>query len=211
MDRLLPCLLLLLAGCAATPTSLIAGPDLAGWDHYLTDPAVTKAQVWSVRDGVLICKGLPKGYLRTRESYSDFRLSLEWRWRPGGRPGNSGVLLFAGGPADLKPWPRCLEAQLMAGKAGDFVLIGKGVDIKVPRQAERQDSIIISRLRKGLERPVGQWNRMEILSRGGCVTVWVNGALANRGRECSERSGPICLQSEGREIHFRRVRILRLP
>ncbi len=60
---------------------------------------------------------------------------------------------------------------------------------------------------EGLENPLGEWNQLEITCRDDEVIVKVNGRLANHGVRFSERQGAIGLQSEGREHHFRNVRI----
>ena len=39
------------------------------------------------------------------------------------------------------------------------------------------------------------------------ITVWVNGVLMNEGTDLSATKGAICLQSEGGEIHFRKVEL----
>jgi hypothetical protein len=41
--------------------------------------------VWKVQDGAIWCSGNPVGLLRTKQEYSDFKLTLEWRWpeKPG--------------------------------------------------------------------------------------------------------------------------------
>jgi hypothetical protein len=48
---------------------------------------------------------------------------------------------------------------------------------------------------------------MRILCQGGAITVWVNDDLVNEGANCSATQGAICLQSEGTEIHFRKVEL----
>ena len=89
---------------------LFKGANLDGWSHVLVGEGVGKEDVWSVKDGTLVCKGTPLGYLFTNHSYQDFTLNFEWRWAPGGLPGNSGVLLrIAGKPATFMP--KCVEAQ----------------------------------------------------------------------------------------------------
>ena len=55
------------------------------------------------------------------------------------------------------------------------------------------------------EKPIGQWNRMEITCRGDEVIVKVNGDLVNHGTNCSVTEGAIALQSEGAPIEFRKV------
>jgi hypothetical protein len=45
----------------------------------------------------------------------------------------------------------------------------------------------------------------------GVVKLSVNGKFVNGIRNASYKKGYICLESEGREIHFRNMRIMELP
>ena len=58
-----------------------------------------------------------------------------------------------------------------------------------------------------VEKPVGEWNRIEAICRGGDVTYFVNGVKVNEGKSGSLKQGRIMLQSEGAEIFFRRVEL----
>ncbi len=59
--------------------------------------------------------------------------------------------------------------------------------------------------RRDVEKPVGQWNRLECIADGATVTVILNGVTVNRCIDVRPRKGRIQLQSEGAEIFFRRV------
>lgn len=186
---------------------LFNGKDLTGWKAFLADPNVKPEEVWSVQDGILICKGTPLGYIYTEKEYRDFILKLEWRWAPDKKPGNSGVLLRVHG--EHKIWPRSVEAQLMYMNSGDFWLIDgypmdtdpQYVDKNVPRHRWRH---------KTTEKPQPAWNEYEIIVKGDRVTLKVNGELVNEGWNAEVRSGHIALQSEGGEIHFRNIRLIPL-
>ncbi|MSU65381.1 MAG: DUF1080 domain-containing protein [Opitutus sp.] len=58
-----------------------------------------------------------------------------------------------------------------------------------------------------VENPLGQWNRVEAVCRGGDITCFVNGVKVNEGRNGTFTRGRILLQSEGAEIFFRRVEL----
>ena len=129
MNRLVVGILLLLtllvvscAGDREKSTSkavhLFNGRDLAGWSAVSAKPGTRLEDVWSVRDGIIICKGEPLGLHSDGQSYTDFKLMVEWRWAPGKPPGNSGVFLRING--EPKPLPRCIEHQLKSGDAGDL-------------------------------------------------------------------------------------------
>jgi 3-keto-disaccharide hydrolase len=182
-----------------TPKKKIAlfnGKDMSGWDYYLKGEAKF-ADTWSVKEGVIHCKGKPNGYIKTKKRYSNYKLHVEWRWV--GKAGNSGVLLHMDGPD--KVWPKCIEAQLKSGNAGDFYLIG-GTDIK---EKERRKGIHVKKMAESSEKPLGQWNKYDILCKGGIIELRVNGVLQNKASKASVTAGLICLQSEGVPIEFRNV------
>ena len=51
------------------------------------------------------------------EIYSDYKLHVEWRWPV--EATNSGVFIHGQKPDTI--WLKCIECQLKAGNAGDFV------------------------------------------------------------------------------------------
>ena len=194
---------------------LFNGRDLGGWEFLAYRSKAKMADVWSVRDGLLICRGEPLGYLATKRKFKDFRLIAEWRWAPGKEPGNSGVLLrITGRPVSFLP--RCLEAQLKSGSAGDlwafhgFKCKGAKDRFKSVKGHEQLGDFLGIGKIKANENPPGQWNNYEITLRGGNLTLAVNGKKTNEATGCDQVAGPIGLQSEGAEIHFRTVKLIPL-
>lgn len=181
--------------------SLFNGKDLDGWKLFIPDEDVDPATVWSVRDGVIHCTGVPTGYMRTEESYENYRLIVEWRWP--GEPGNSGVLLHAQEPDNV--WPQCFEAQLMHERAGDIVAMGHTA--KFNELPEREGAFgAVPRNEVMAEKPLGEWNRFEVLCKGGTIELRVNGKLVNKATGASLKKGYIALQNEaGKAIEFRKV------
>jgi hypothetical protein len=197
-------------------TALFNGTNLEGWSHVLVGEGVKKEDVWSVEDGVLICKGQPLGYLFTNDSYQDFTLTFEWRWAPGKEPGNSGVLLrIAGEPETFMP--KCIEAQLKSGSAGDiWAFFGAKVEGDEDRRVEVKDHKDLKDFTgiKGMkvaEKEPGEWNHYEIRLSGGDIELKINGETVNRASGLEVLSGPIGLQSEGAEIHFRNIELKEIP
>jgi hypothetical protein len=189
---------------AIRKTVLWNGKDFAGWKLFVPDESVDVHQVWSVKNGVIHCKGKPNGYMRTEADYSNYKLHVEWRWAE--KPTNSGVLLHMSGPD--KVWPKSVECQLMHKNAGDFWLIG-GTAVTVGGKTTESTGKP-TRVRKkedSSEKPVGEWNTYEILCKGDTIRCHVNGVLQNEGTGASETSGRICLQSEGSPIEFRNIYI----
>lgn len=193
---------------------LFDGKSLAGWEYFLVDPAAKMEDVWSVHDGLLICKGKPMGYLATSKEFTNFRLTVEWRWPPGKPAGNSGVLMRITG--EPRAVPKCVEAQLMSGSAGDvYGLHGFQVKGDAARSMTAQGKLFgkasgVTKI-KGNEKEPGEWNTYEISLKGGDLTVIVNGEKVNEATGLDVVAGKIGLQSEGGEvIHFRTVRLVQL-
>ena len=194
------------AGCGSERRTLWNRKDFTGWKLFVSDTDVDAATVWTVKDGVIHCKGRPDGYMRTEADYSDYRLHVEWRWVEE-QPTNSGVLLHISGPD--KVWPRCIESQLKAGNAGDLVLIG-GTGIRVGGKFVQDVSkpyVVVGKRQESSEKPPGQWNAYDIICEGDSIRCYVNGVLQNEGTNASRTSGKIGLQSEGSPIEFRNVYI----
>jgi hypothetical protein len=198
---------------AGKTVDLFAGPSFDAWDFFLDPRDKGKTpigDVWSIREGVVVCKGRPFGYVLTKKEHGDYKLELEWRWNPDekvkGRR-NSGVFVHVSGPNRI--WPKGAEAQLMEGNAGDFWLVDNfKLDVDKARQDKKISRHYFRMKTKGeVEKPLGQWNKYEITCEGNTITLKINGHLVNVGKNAEASKGRILLQSEGAEIHFRNVRL----
>jgi YVTN family beta-propeller protein len=58
-----------------------------------------------------------------------------------------------------------------------------------------------------VEKPVGEWNRLECITSGGKITVILNGVVVNRAIDAQPQKGRIQIQSEGAEMLVRRVEL----
>jgi hypothetical protein len=58
-----------------------------------------------------------------------------------------------------------------------------------------------------LERPWGEWNRVEIICDGDRVVYWLNGTKVNEASGLSVREGKLLFQSEGAELFFRKIEL----
>ena len=192
----------LFASCAPKPQTieLFNGQDLTGWVGYLAADSLDTAKEFTVQDGVIRLSG-PLGYIRTVETYSDYKLEVEWRWP--GEASNSGIFQRIQLPD--QGLPQCFECQLKAGSAGDLVLLGGA---RTAETATSTASIpVMAKLVDSNEKPVGEWNSAEIVCRGDQITVTINGVVQNRATGASLASGHIGLQSEGGPVEFRNVRL----
>lgn len=61
--------------------------------------------------------------------------------------------------------------------------------------------------RNDLEKPTGEWNRIEAVCAGGDVTCFVNGVKANEAKNGTFKEGRIMIPSERAEIFFRRIEL----
>jgi len=196
-------------GEVTKPIELFNGECLGGWGCFLVEEGAKLEDVWSVKDGLLVCKGEPMGYLATEKCYENYRLIVEWRWAPGKEAGNSGVLMRITG--DEMMLPNCVEAQLKSGDAGAmYGFQGFKIDGDADRKFEKKGHELGGDLTgvgkvEGAEKEPGEWNRYDITVNGDKIVLKVNGKKVNEAHGCDVRCGKIGLQSEGGEIHFRKV------
>lgn len=199
------------------PVALFNGKDLSGW--HMDVPALDKdpngPKPFIVRNGWLVSLSSPGGHLVTEKEYANYKLEVVYRFPS--NPGNCGVLIHASKPRRLySMFPQSIEVQMQSGDAGDFWCIGE--DVSVPDMVKRRGpketwgvdgdkARRIQNLTDGSEKPLGQWNKMEIECKADKVRVWVNGTLVNEGHGATATQGRIALQAEGTEVEFRKVEL----
>ena len=156
---------------------------------------------FNVEDGAIICSGAPQGYWYTDRKYLNFTLRFDYRYM---RPkdlqddrdfiGNSGYFLFV---TENQVWPRML--QMEGGFANALAPAPLGGTAKFTQDPDA---------RKRATRPLNEWNAVEIVSKDGKVTGYLNGTLVSTVTEHDfKEAGYIGFQSEGGEIHWRNIRI----
>jgi hypothetical protein len=199
-------------GAAEGFTDLFNGRDLAGWR-----PVNVAAGTFSVRDGMIVCSGLPNGFLATTKAYENFELELEWRHLVPG--GNSGLLLWAENlPATGAFFPRSIEVQIIdAGKPGDPPKRFTAGDIfgirggKMTPQGPNPANGVRSRPVENRARLSPEWNHYRVVCQDGTIRLSVNGREVSSAIAAVPRAGYLCLESEGSEVHFRNLHIRELP
>jgi hypothetical protein len=182
--------------------TLFNGKDFSGFTFCMKDNA-DPLQTWSVTNGVIHCTGKPIGYLRTTEVYSNYFLTVEWRFvKVAPKADNTGVLVHIQSPD--KVWPMCIQVQGKHTRQGDlFVMAGaeckehKGQDANTPVPFRKEF------IEQPAELPIGEWNRSETICMHGKVSTFLNGKFVNEITECTIDSGYIGIQSEGGEIEIR--------
>jgi len=187
---------------------LFNGRNLDGWANVNCAP-----ETWTVRDGMIVCSGIPTGVLRTEKQYENYILELEWCHIKEG--GNAGLFIHSDAlPATGQPFTRAIEVQILDGRNtenytshGDvFAIHGATMTPDKPHPGGWMRSLPAEQRCK----PAGQWNHYRLESRDGTVALAVNGKVVTRGSDANPRKGYICLESEGSEVHFRNIRICEL-
>jgi hypothetical protein len=194
---------------------LFNGKNLKGWhaDVPGKDKNPDTPASFIVRDGKLVSKGDPRGHLITNKNYKNYRLEVVYRFV--GKPGNCGVLVHASTPRALyKMFPKSIEVQMQHQDAGDFWVIEEDIEVKdmeTFRGPKDKWGVGEGKARRiknrtdNSEKPLGEWNTMQIECFGDKIKVWVNGNLVNEGFNSTVSKGKIALQAEGSEVEFKKI------
>lgn len=189
--------------------SLFNGKDLTGWV-----PVQVAPNTFTVRDGMIVCTGVPTGVMRTDRHYENFELELEWRHMSPG--GNAGLFIWSDPiTARGQPFTRSIEVQILDGRNtenytshGDIFPI-HGARMVPDRPHPSGSSRCLPSERRA--KPSPEWNHYRVVAKDGVLKLSVNGKEVSGGSQCVPRRGYICLESEGSEVHFRNIRIRELP
>lgn len=172
-------------------------------------------KLFEVSDGMIRMHGDFVGYIRSKKTYSDFELTLQFRWntdskyQPQKDIKNSGVMYLVDKRADDTVFPRGVQYQIKTGGTGDFILIkdpvmeirskvyGPGLSLVIPRTVDA-------------EKAVGEWNTIKIRSAEGYIVQKLNGVIVNEGINCTEKEGRILICYEKAPIDFKDVVITEL-
>ncbi|MBJ20683.1 MAG: DUF1080 domain-containing protein [bacterium] len=157
--------------------------------------------------------------LMTKERFSDFELSIDWRISPGG---NSGIFYLVPDERSALAWDLGLEMQVLDDAAHS--------DGQIERH-RAGDLYDLQSLVRDAANPVGEWNRARIRVQGSHIEHWLNdrpivditrgspdwrSAVANskfadtEGFGLAER-GHITLQDHGDLVWYRNIKIRKLP
>ena len=185
------------AGAEGGFTSLMPKRDIS--EHWTQEGG--EPDTWTLRDGMIYCAGEPNSFLRSKKSYRDFVFRAEWRFikegwvqeEPDHWP-NAGFFINAQEVNDR--WPRSLEVQGHYGEAGSLFGV-RGGEVKGARRGPIDEHRI----------PFGEWDKVEVRSEGGVVTIILNDRKINEGHDISPTEGNICLQAEGWPLYYRALEV----
>lgn len=217
------CWIVMTSVTASAQVDLFENKNLANWHFYVDREGVAVGDVFSFNaDGNLVCKGTPFGYLATKESYKNFKLSLEYRWPQGVKPTNSGIFLRIGEQPPKTFLPKTIEVQLAHKSAGDLWGF-HGMNLPAPPGSPEarfvdQDGGAVFGKQRGVKRILldtenepGNWNALDILCAEGLIVVVLNGKIVNWVVAAETAPGKIGFQSEGGPVEFRAAVLNVLP
>jgi hypothetical protein len=180
--------------------ALFNGKDFSGFTFCMKDHA-DPLKTWSVTNGVIHCTGQSAGYLRTTQVFSNYFLTVEWRFvKIAPKADHTGILVHIQSPDQV--WPKCVQVQGRHDHQGDLLLMG-GAEAK--EHQGMAASTPIPRRGGSVENPVGEWNTADTICLHHKVESFINGKFVNEITECTLDDGCIGIQSEGAEIEIRSI------
>lgn len=185
------------------------GKDLSGWVPVNVAPST-----FTVRDGMIVCTGVPTGVMRTEKQYENFILELEYMHLVPG--GNAGLFVWSDAITSVGvPFTRSIEVQILDGSEseshtshGDVFSI-HGATMKPDRPHPKGAMRCLPSEKRA--NPAGQWNHYRVVCNDGVIKLSVNGKEVSGATECTPRKGYICLESEGGTVHYRNIKLAELP
>jgi hypothetical protein len=144
---------------------------------------------WTVANGEVSGSSTGgNGYLVSKNSYTDFELSVEFFVDT---PANSGVFIRCEDPANISAM-NAYEVNIYDTRPDQSGRTGAIVDVAPP----------LARLDAG-----GKWNTFVITAQGPHLTVTMNGVKTVDVMDSKHARGPIALQYGSGVVKFRNVRI----
>jgi hypothetical protein len=131
--------------------------------------------------------------------------------------GMGDFILVAGNDKEGQPIPLSLTCEVDRDRDGE-VIWKKGGQRETFGLKNRQrinwfgrdpdwEDKLGFRGKQDVESPDGQWNRFDVICKGGQIQTYVNGTLVNEGFDAYPTAGRIQLQAELAEIFFRRFEL----
>ncbi|WP_069657982.1 3-keto-disaccharide hydrolase [Arcticibacter eurypsychrophilus] len=202
---------------------LFDGQSTEGWHSY---GKTTAGAAWKVQDGALHldaaakAAGVAGGDLVTDQEFKDFDLMLEWKISA---KGNSGIIFYVHDDQAKYPdtYNTGLEMQVLDNDGHD--------DGKIPKHRAGDLYDLVASSTEPVK-PVGEWNKAEIVSKKGKLDLYLNGIKVVSTTLWNEdwkklvagskfasmpdfsiyKSGKIALQDHGNEVWYRNIKIRKL-
>lgn len=217
INRLLIIAGLLMIAPITHAKSLFNGRNLKGWYAYESETGkhANASDIFSVEENMIRLHGKKAGYLMSTKSYSNFNLTMAFRWNNDtsverrSNKRNSGVMYLVPETTPDELWPKGIQFQVKEGATGDFILL-KEVSLLINGTATIPGKSVAEKRTSDASNPIGEWNSIEIKVKDGKVIQKLNGIVVNKGSNPSVSSGRILLQYEGFPIDFKDIMIKKL-
>ncbi|MEX2261372.1 MAG: DUF1080 domain-containing protein [Bryobacteraceae bacterium] len=165
---------------------LFDGKTLKGWEARPTSVPDSNGD-WKVENGALLCGGTTPSWLNTDASFSDYRLTLEFR---GSGKVNSGVFLRS--QKEGAPHRTGYELQIW-----DYQPAGYNTGSLVGSLKASPAKIVPD-----------QWNRYEITADGDRFLIVLNGKTLLDARDSKHSAGVVGFQCQrDSRIEFRNIKL----
>ena len=200
---------------------LFNGRNTDGWHNFNKN---TIGSAWKVANGCLYLDTAKAEGWQTQnggdivyeKTVTDFHLKLEWKIS---KNGNSGIMFYVQEDSRYQyPWQTGPEMQVLDNVGHD--------DGRIPKHRAGDLYDLIS-CAKETVKPYNQWNRVDIISRQGKLTLQLNGTVVVRTDLRSEEwknlvagskfstmpgfgsfhAGKIALQDHGNKVWFRNIKL----
>lgn len=179
---------------SAEDTVLFNGKDLDGWSYHQNDkPEVELSDAWVVQNGLLVCTGASRSFLMHKGEFEDYVLTLEWRAK---RVENgvtvgaaSSVYIHAIDEPGAFSAPKSIEISINNDIGAVYFR-----DVK-PSTDPKKWAFRAPKLPKKVDKDLGEWNRLKLISRGKRLTVIVNGVVVNQIDGLNRTKGAIAIKS----------------
>lgn len=181
----------------AQKSTLFEPENSQKWIIILTDKSKNPNDVFSFNNGIMKVGTATPGYIRTKKAYKNYTLKVDWRWTK--KAGNSGVLLHI--QQNDTVWPVCFQVQQKADAAGDIICMN-GL---WANECTDKVKFTVPKMNASNEKPIGEWNSMEVTSKNGTLTVFINNLLQNKITGMTKTKGFVGFQAEGSEMEFRNL------
>jgi hypothetical protein len=220
--------------------NIFNGSDLSSWDVVIRDKGIVEDQeIFTVHDNMIHVYEnqtdnslQPFGGILSKDEYSNFHLSLEYKWgKKKFKPRDlmvkdAGILFHI--KNDVSIWPSSIECQIQEGDTGDMWIIKAKASSKVNNVIENYDpkgDLKTKGIKDGFARFIRAycwekpgWNKVDVIVNGDHAVYKVNGNIVNEAIDMKRWNdnageweprldGKILLQAEGAEIFYRNISI----
>lgn len=182
----------------AKETRLFNGKNLDGWTFHTQGENVGDVEgAWVVDGGLLVCRGLATGYLIHEGNFENYVLTFEIRTMSteegnGVAVGSLGrVYVNAISKEGAFGEPKSVEISLR--EVGDVYF--RDID----RETMRETDAWVFRapdFADDVDRDMGQWNQVKVISNGKRLTVLMNGRAVNQVDPVNRSQGAVALKSQ---------------